>query len=54
MVKRLTDAGWLVTKDTPHDMAVHPEHPGVKIPIPHHKEINEYLARAILRQAGLQ
>ncbi len=54
LVKRLTDAGWVVTKETPHDKAVHPERPGVKIPIPHHKEINEYLARAILRQAGLQ
>ena len=54
LVKRLTDAGWQITKENPHDKAKHPGKPGVKIPIPHHREIDERLARAILKQAGLQ
>ena len=54
LVKRLRDAGWVITKEDPHDKARHPDKPGVKIPIPHHREINEYLAREILRQAGLK
>lgn len=56
--KDLTDmlkvAGWIITKGNPHDKAKHPDKPGVKIPIPHHREINEKFARAILRQAGLR
>lgn len=54
LVKRLTDAGWVVTKENPHDKAKHPNKPGVKIPIPHHTEINELLAKQILKQAGLK
>ena len=54
LVKRLKAAGWEITKENPHDKARHPDKPGIKIPIPHHREINEYLARAILKQAGLK
>ena len=54
LVKQLTNAGWVVTKENPHDKAKHPDKPGVKIPIPHHTEINEFLAKAILKQAGLK
>lgn len=53
LVARLKAAGWVITKETPHDKARHPSKPGVKIPIPHHREISEALAKTILKQAGL-
>jgi hypothetical protein len=34
-------------------MAKHPDKPGFKIPIPRHTEINEYTAKQILKEAGL-
>ena len=54
LVKILKDNGWTVTKENPHDKAKNPAKPGVKIPIPHHKEIDENLAKKILREAGLR
>ncbi len=54
LVRILRDNGWTVTKETPHDKAKNPSKPGVKIPIPHHREINDDLAKKILREAGLR
>ena len=53
LVAQLKAAGWVITKENPHYKARHPSKPGVKIPIPHHREIADALARAILKQAGL-
>lgn len=50
--KKLKDAGWIITPGKKYDMAKHPNKPGVKIPLPRHKEINEYTAQGILEQAG--
>ena len=51
--KRLRNAGWEIASGKKHDMAKHPDKPGIKIPLPRHIEINEYTARGILEQAGL-
>lgn len=52
--KILKAAGWEITPGKKHDMAKHPKMPGVKIPLPRHKEINEYTAQGILEEAGLK
>jgi len=51
--KKLKTAGWIITIGKKHDMAKHPDRPGVKIPIPRHKEINDYTAKGILEIAEL-
>jgi len=50
----LRAAGWSITHGGSHDLAQHPRKPGVKIPIPRHKEVNEQTAKGILKLAGLQ
>lgn len=50
----LKTAGWIITHGNKHDMAKHPDKPGVKIPLPRHQEINEYTAKGILEAAGLR
>jgi len=52
--KKLKSAGWTISAGTKHDMAKHPDFPGVKISIPRHKEINEYTAQGILKSVGLK
>lgn len=52
--KKLKAAGWIIISGAKHDMAKHPNYPGVKIPIPRHTEINEYTAEGILKTAGLK
>lgn len=52
--KLLRKAGWSILHGGSHDLAQHPQRPGVKIPIPRHAEVNEQTARAILRQAGIR
>ncbi len=51
--KKLKAAGWVITAGRKHDMAKHPDKPGIKIPLPRHNEIPEYTARGILEAAGL-
>ncbi len=51
--KALREAGWIIIHGGNHDLATHPQKPGVKIPIPRHREIKEYLAKGILEDAGL-
>lgn len=52
--KKLKDAGWEIMHGKKHDLAKNPDKPGIKIPLPRHKEINEYTAEGILEQAGLK
>lgn len=52
--KLLHRAGWIIYCGGKHDLATHPDKPGIKIPIPRHTEINNYTAKAILEQAGLK
>lgn len=54
LIKALVAAGWHLTGGTNHDMAKHPDQPGVKIPVPRHREIEDWKAREILKEAGLQ
>ena len=51
--KALKKAGWVIIPGGNHDLATHPQKPGMKIPIPRHNEINEYTAKGILERAGL-
>ncbi|NLC46574.1 MAG: type II toxin-antitoxin system HicA family toxin [Firmicutes bacterium] len=53
LIRRLKKAGWKISRGAKHDMAKHPDKPGFKIPIPRHTEINEYTAKQILKEAGL-
>ena len=52
--KALKAAGWQIAPGGNHDLVTHPDKPGIKIPLPRHKEINEYTARGILKSAGLK
>ena len=52
--KELHADGWIILHGGDHDMAIHPQKPGVKIPIPRHREIKETTAKEILRAAGLR
>lgn len=54
LVKALQKAGWVITSGGNHDMAKNPQKPGVKIPIPRHREIPEMTAQGILKDAGLK
>lgn len=53
LIRKLEQAGWIITAGARHDMAKHPGHFGIKIPIPRHTEINEITAKGILKDAGL-
>lgn len=50
---KLKKAGWVIMPGGRHDLATHPDVPGVKLVIPRHNEINEYTAQAVLKKAGL-
>jgi predicted RNA binding protein YcfA (HicA-like mRNA interferase family) len=54
IVKKLEAVGWVIVHGKKHDMAKHPDKPGIKIPIPRHKEIKETTAQGILEEAGLE
>ena len=51
--KALKKAGWVITHGGNHDLATHPQNPGIKIPLPRHNEIKETTAKGILEDAGL-
>lgn len=52
--KALKQAGWIIKAGGRHDLATHPQKPGIKIPLPRHKEVNEYTAKGILDDAGIK
>lgn len=52
--RALKKAGWIIYHGGSHDMAVHPDHPDKKIPLPRHKEVKEITAKSILKDAGLK
>ena len=53
--KKLESAGWVITHGTGHDMAKHPNQPGIKISIPRHKgDIPIGTANSILKRAGVK
>jgi predicted RNA binding protein YcfA (HicA-like mRNA interferase family) len=52
LVRLLVADGWILIAGGNHDLAKHPDRLG-KIPIPRHREINEYTARNILQAAGI-
>ena len=49
--RRLNKLGYKVHNNNPHDKAIHPSNPKNAIPIPHGSEIDEYLAKSILKRA---
>ena len=52
--KALKQAGWIIAHGSNLDLATHPQKPGIKIPLPRHKEIKETTAKGILEDAGLK
>ncbi len=52
--KMLKKAGWVIIHGGNHDLATNPQKPGIKIPLPRHKEIKETTAKGILEDAGLK
>jgi len=53
--RKLRKAGWVISHGKAHDMAIHPQKPGVKIPIPRHSgDIPKGTAKSILKDAGLE
>lgn len=54
LIRLLEQAGWIFSPGAKHDMAKHPNYPGIKIPIPRHTEINDYTPASILKTAGLK
>ncbi|MDD3270565.1 MAG: type II toxin-antitoxin system HicA family toxin [Syntrophomonadaceae bacterium] len=52
LIKKLTDNGWwLLRQGANHDLYTNGKN---SEPIPRHREINEMLAKAILRRQGLK
>ena len=53
--KKLLKAGWVIIHGKAHDLAINPQKPGVKIPIPRHTgDIPIGTAKSILKDAGLE
>ena len=52
--RMLKKSGWIITHGGNHDLATHPDKPGVKISLPRHKEVKEPTARGIMEDAGLK
>lgn len=55
VLKLLRDRGWQIQEGKKHHLATHPDKPGIKIPIPRHKEdIPKGTLNSILKAAGLK
>lgn len=55
VLKLLRDKGWQIQEGKKHHLATHPDMPGIKIPIPRHKEdIPKGTLNSILKAAGLK
>ena len=52
--RALKKAGWQIFHGGSHDLAVHPNKPGVQLTLPRHTEVNEITAKSILKAAGLK
>lgn len=53
--RRLLANGWIITQGGNHELATHPDRPGVKIPIPRHTgDIPVGTLNQILKTAGLK
>ena len=52
VVARLTRDGWSFVHGGEHDKFTHPNHPGVLIVVPRHRELSPGVARSIAKQAG--
>ena len=49
LIRKLNKGGWKVI----HGMAIHRNHPGIRIPVPHGSKIDYWTAMGILKDAGL-
>lgn len=52
IVARLEQEGWCRVAGGRHDKFEHPDHPGVLMVVPRHREQSPGVARAIARLAG--
>lgn len=53
--RKLIADGWIIMQGTRHEMAIHPDKPGIKIPIHRHTgDIPSGTLQNILKTAGLK
>lgn len=54
--RKLEKNGWYMERSKKHHIYVHPEKPGIKIPVGKHgaKEVPAGTLRSILKEAGLE
>jgi len=53
--RKLTSAGWVITQGGSHEMATHPQKPGIKVPIHRHTgDIPTGTLNKILKDTGLK
>ena len=52
VVARLTRDGWSFVHGGEHDKFTYPNHPGVLIVVPRHRELSPGVAGSIAKQAG--
>ena len=52
--KKLKKVGWQISPGAKHDTAINKDFPSIRLTIPRHTEINEYTAKGILKDAGLE
>ena len=55
LLRLLKKKGWEIQEGTKHHLATHPDHPGVKIPVPRHRQdIPAGTLHQILKAEGLK
>ncbi len=52
LIKKLEEAGYVLDRDGDH--SIYEKEGNRPVQVPKHREINEYTARAILKDAGLR
>ena len=52
--RKLRKGGWIISPGGKHNLALHPNKPGEKIPLPRGSKVNEITANGILEDAGLK
>jgi len=53
--RRLIAEGWIITQGSRHELATHPDRPGIKVPIPRHTgDIPAGTLNNILKATGLK
>ena len=54
LIRKLRRSGYIIKPGGKHGKAIHPENPAKAIPVPNGSMINDYTAKAILKEAGVE